>query len=867
MTGQELRELFLSFFEKKGHRRVKSASLVPERDPTLLFVNAGMVPFKDVFLGVEKRPYTRAVSCQKCLRVSGKHNDLESVGFTSRHHTFFEMLGNFSFGDYFKKEAIEYAWEFVTEHLKIPREKLYVSVFVEDEEAFDLWRNHIGLPEERIWKFGEEENFWQMGDTGPCGPCSEIYVDRGADYEPERYLEIWNLVFMQYNRDERGNLTPLPKPNIDTGMGLERVASVLQHTRTNFEIDLIRPLITFGEELSGKAYGEDYERDSALRVIADHLRALTFAIGDGVLPSNAGRGYVVKRILRRAMRYGYKLGIQEPFLHKGVELVVELMKEPYPELLQVKSFIKSVIRGEEERFINTLRRGMPYAEEFLQKVDGLIPGELIFNLYDTYGFPLDLLEDMAREKGLRLDMEGFQREMESQRERTKKHFRAEKESTKPVYHHLKELGKTTTFLGYEETSLHTEVVAILKEGEVVSELKEGEKGEVFLKETPFYAERGGQVGDKGTVEGSQCLFFVEDTQSPLEGVIAHLGYVTKGSLKVGDKVFARIEVERREDIKRNHTATHLLHAALREVLGEHVRQAGSLVSDQYLRFDFTHFQPLTQEELKKVEELVNEQIRKNQPVKVEEMDYHSAIKSGAIAIFEEKYGERVRVLSVGDFSKELCGGTHVNRTGDIGYFKIVSETSVGAGLRRMVAKTGRWAVEEAFEERRTLLETARLLGVSPEEVQGAVLRLMEELREKEREIHRLKERFFTGGATSSLRKEELGEVELYFGLLEGVEPKEMLALADSVRNKSDRAVVFLLSKRDDKASSLIALSRPIVGRLSAKELIKVVSQHLGGGGGGRDDLVQGGVNSLQGLELAISELKSAIINRFTEVRT
>ena len=440
MTGHEIRELFLSFFEKKGHTRVKSASLVPEKDPTLLFVNAGMVPFKEVFLGIEKRPYTRAVSCQKCLRVSGKHNDLESVGFTSRHHTFFEMLGNFSFGDYFKKEAIEYAWEFVTEHLKIPKERLYVSVFKEDEEAFLLWRDHIGLPEERIWRMGEEDNFWQMGDTGPCGPSSEIYVDRGPEYEPERYLEIWNLVFMQYNRDEKGNLTPLPKPNIDTGMGLERVASVLQGTRTNFEIDLIRPLITFGEELSKKSYGEGFETDSALRVIADHLRALTFAVGDGVLPSNAGRGYVLRRILRRAMRFGYKLGIEEPFLHKGVDLVVEIMKEPYPELLQARSFIKSVIKGEEERFINTLKRGMPYAEEILQKAERVIPGDQIFTLYDTYGFPIDLLEEMARERGISLDMEGFHKEMEEQRERARKHFKIEAEETHPIYHHLKELG-------------------------------------------------------------------------------------------------------------------------------------------------------------------------------------------------------------------------------------------------------------------------------------------------------------------------------------------------------------------------------------------------------------------------------------------
>ncbi len=867
MTGHEIRELFLSFFEKKGHTRVKSASLIPEKDPTLLFVNAGMVPFKDVFLGIEKRPYTRAVSCQKCLRVSGKHNDLESVGFTSRHHTFFEMLGNFSFGDYFKKEAIEYAWEFVTEHLKIPRERIFVSVFKEDEEAFDIWREHIGLPEDRIWRMGEEDNFWQMGDTGPCGPSSEIYVDRGPEYEPERYLEIWNLVFMQYNRDERGNLTPLPKPNIDTGMGLERVASVLQKTKTNFEIDLIRPLIAFGEELSGRVYGENFETDSALRVIADHLRALTFAIGDGVLPSNAGRGYVIRRILRRAMRYGYKLGIAEPFLYRGVDLVVDIMKEPYPELLQVRSFVRSVVKAEEERFISTLRRGMPYVEEILQGAEGgLIPGSLVFNLYDTYGFPIDLLEDMAREKGLRLDIEGFQREMEEQREKARKHFKIEAKTADPIYQHLRELGKTSTFLGYENTGLQTEVIALVKGGELLSELREGERGEVFLKETPFYAERGGQIGDRGLIETSGGVFFVEDTQSPVEGVIAHIGYVLKGSIKVGDKAFAHIEEERREDIKRNHTATHLLHSALREVLGEHVRQAGSLVADQYLRFDFTHFQHLTEEEIKKVEELVNLQIMKNQPVLVEEMDYQSAIRSGAIAIFEEKYGERVRVLSVGDFSKELCGGTHVKRTGDIGYFMIVSESSVGAGVRRIIAKTGRWAVEHAFEERRRLLEIARSLGVSSEDIPKAVQRLTEELREKEREISRLKEKLLAGDNLSEVKKEKVGEVDLYFGVLEEVEPKDMLVLADRIRNNTDRAVVFLISKRGEKASCLIALSKELTDKLSARELMKVVSKYLGGGGGGRDDLVQGSVKSLDQLQTTVESLKSVIIENFMEVR-
>ncbi len=865
MTGHEIRELFLSFFERKGHKRIKSASLVPEKDPTLLFVNAGMVPFKDVFLGIEKRPYTRAVSCQKCLRVSGKHNDLESVGFTSRHHTFFEMLGNFSFGDYFKKEAIEYAWEFVTEYLKIPKERLYVSVYEEDEEAFLIWRDHIKVSEERIWRMGKEDNFWQMGDTGPCGPSSEIYVDRGEEYEPERYLEIWNLVFMQYNRDEKGNLLPLPKPNIDTGMGLERVASVLQGTRTNFEIDLIRPLISFGEELSGKVYGKDYETDSALRVVADHLRALTFAISDGVIPSNAGRGYVIKRILRRAMRYGYKLGIEDPFLHKGVDLVVEIMKDPYPELIQTKNFVKSIIKAEEERFINTLRRGMPYVEETIQRAEGIISGDVIFHLYDTYGFPIDLLEDIAREKGLKLDMEGFHREMEIQRERARKHFKIEVKETKPIYGHLKELGKTSNFVGYEHTKVDTEIIALVKEGELVSELKKGEKGEVFLKETPFYAEKGGQVGDKGVIRGKDGLFIVEDTQSPLEGVIVHIGYVAEGTIRIGDKVFAHIDEERREDIKRNHTATHLLHAALREVLGDHVRQAGSLVADKYLRFDFTHNEPLKEEELKNIEELVNYHIRKNHPVLVEEMDYSSAIKSGAIAIFEEKYGERVRVLSVGDFSKELCGGTHVSRTGDIGYFKIISESSVGAGIRRIVAKTGRWAVEEAYRDRKLLIDISRSLGVPMDDIPKAIQKLFDDIKEKEKEIAKLKARLLSGQAPTEFKGEKLGDISFYHGLLEDIEPKDLLHMVDNIRNQRDNSVVFALVKRGDKISFLLAISRPLTKKLSAKDLMKIVVKKLGGSGGGRDDLVQGGVNSLDKLPEVIEEIKSDIMNRFVEV--
>jgi alanyl-tRNA synthetase len=729
MSSNEIRELFLSFFESKGHTRVKSASLVPESDPTLLFTNAGMVPFKNVFLGLEKRPYKRAVSCQKCLRVSGKHNDLESVGYTSRHHTFFEMLGNFSFGDYFKREAILYAWEFVTEYLKLPKERLYVSVFRDDEEAYRIWNEEVGIPSERIWRLGEEDNFWQMGDTGPCGPSSEIYVDRGEEYGEERFLEIWNLVFMQYNRDEKGNLTPLPNPNIDTGMGLERIASVLQGTKTNFEIDLIKPLIDFGQEISGKTYGENFEDTVAMRVIADHLRALTFAISDGVLPSNTARGYVIRRILRRALRFGYKLGIREPFLYKGVDVVVEVMKDAYPELLQTRAFVKGVVKAEEERFLHTFKNSMPVVEEFintaLEEGRRFLKGEEVFKLYDTYGFPLDLLEEIAKEKGLSLDMEGFEKEMEIQRERARQNFKIQTKEVQPIYQHLKNIGRTSTFVGYEQYVAQSKVIALLKNGELVSELKEGEEGEVFLDITPFYAERGGQIGDTGTIESVDGLFVVDDTQSPVDGVISHKGKVVKGTIKVGDQVIASIDRERREDIKRNHTATHLLHSALRLVLGEHVRQAGSLVADKYLRFDFTHFQALSVDELKRVEELVNEQIRKNEPVIVEEKDYREAIKEGAIAIFEEKYGERVRVLSVGDFSKELCGGTHVSRTGEIGYFKIISESSVGAGLRRIVAKTGRWAVEEAFLESLTLKQVAQSLGVSTEEVLEGLSKLQE----------------------------------------------------------------------------------------------------------------------------------------------
>lgn len=862
----EIRELFLSFFERKGHTRVKSASLVPESDPTLLFVNAGMVPFKNVFLGLEKRPYTRAVSCQKCLRVSGKHNDLEQVGYTSRHHTFFEMLGNFSFGDYFKEEAIEYAWEFVTEVLRLPPEKLYVSVYEEDEEAFRIWSEGIGFPAQRIWRLGKEDNFWQMGDTGPCGPSSELYVDRGEEYEgEERYLEIWNLVFMQFNRDEKGRLTPLPSPNIDTGMGLERIASVLQNTKTNYEIDVIYPLVRFGEEISGVSYGRSFEGDVALRVIADHLRALTFAISDGVIPSNEGRGYVIRRILRRALRFGYKLGVEDPFLYRGIDVVVDLMRDPYPELEISREFVRGVVRGEEERFIRTLRTGLQEIEEMISRAKeegrSILTGEEVFRAYDTFGFPLDLVEEIAREKGLGIDMEGFQREMEAQRERARRHFKIEARKVKPVYTKLKEEGRRSLFVGYTRYDCETQVIALVKGEEQVGELGEGEEGEVLLRETPFYPEGGGQVGDTGVVETDRALFRVEDTLSPVEGIIVHRGRVLKGKLSVGDQVVARIDRERREDIMRNHTATHLLHAALRNVLGEHVRQAGSLVADEYLRFDFTHFSALSREELAEVERLVNEKIRENLEVRVEETDYQAAIRSGAVAIFEEKYGEKVRVISAGDFSRELCGGTHVRRTGDIGYFKITSESSVGAGMRRITARTGRWAVDYSLREHFLLEDAGALLNAKAEEVPDKIAALREELKEKEREIARLRQELLKHSVETLVRSEPAGDFTLFWGMFRDVSPEDLRNIADLLRRRTGRDVVFLVSERNGKLSTVVAVSREITDRVRADEIIRKVSKALGGGGGGRADMAQGGGTDPSGFEEAVRLLREILTAR------
>jgi len=861
----EIRELFLEYFEKKGHKRFKSFPLVPEDDPTLLFVNAGMVPFKKYFLGKETPPAKRATSCQKCLRVSGKHNDLEQVGYTSRHHTFFEMLGNFSFGDYFKREAIEFAWEFVTEYLKLPKERLYVSVHQRDEEAYNIWRNVIGVPEERILKLGDEDNFWQMGDTGPCGYSSEIYFDRGPEYEgDERLLEIWNLVFMEFNRDESGNLTPLPQKNIDTGMGLERIASVLQGTKTNYEIDNIFPLIQFGESLAGVKYGKDFKTDVALRVIADHLRALTFAIGDGVLPSNEGRGYVIRKILRRALRYGYKLGIDKPFLHKGVDLVVDLMKGAYPELELQREFIKGIVRSEEERFLRTLKAGIELVEKAIEraKKEGrdFLSGKEVFKIYDTYGFPVDLIDEIASEQGIRVDYTEFERELERQREEARKHFKVETKKVKPIYTELKNRGIQSEFVGYTDLVVESPIKALVKGKEEVDFLSEGEEGEVVLERSPFYPEGGGQVGDQGLIETSEGLFKVEDTQKPVEGLIVAKGRVIKGKIRKGDIAVAKVDREKREATARHHTATHLLHAALRNVLGDHVRQAGSLVHPEYLRFDFTHFEPLTAEDIEKIEELINREIQANKEVVCRVMPYDEAVKSGAMAIFEEKYGDTVRVIEVPDFSKELCGGTHVKRTGDIGFFKIISQSSVGAGVRRVIAKAGMPAVREAQKTFKTLQEVSQKLVSKPEEVVSKIEKLQEELKEKEKELQRLKQELLKQQLDKAVKVEPLEGINLVWGTFEGVPMEELRNLADVLRQKHKPAVVFLVNNQGEKLQTVLAITKEVADKdkLNAGKLIKEVGKILGGGGGGRPDMAQGGGTKVENIEEAVRRLREAI---------
>ncbi|RUM45950.1 MAG: alanine--tRNA ligase [Desulfurobacterium sp.] len=870
-SGKEIREVFLTFFEERGHVRVKSSPLIPKNDPTLLFTNAGMVQFKDYFLGRETPPFKRATSCQKCMRAGGKHNDLENVGKTGRHHTFFEMLGNFSFGDYFKKEAILFAWELVTEVFKLPEERLFVSVYEKDSEAFEIWNKVVGVPENKIYLLGEKDNFWAMGDTGPCGPCSEIYYDRGEEFacgencgigkcDCDRYLEIWNLVFMQYERDEKGNLRPLKNPSIDTGMGLERIASVLQNVPSNYETDLLFPLVKWASELSGTPYGKSEESDTSMRVIADHLRALTFLIADGVLPSNEGRGYVLRRIIRRASRHGRLLGIEKPFLYEGVDRVIEIMGDAYPEITENRELIRRVTLKEEERFTKTLERGLFILQEVIEKIkrEGkeTIPGDDVFRLYDTFGFPLDLILEVANDENLKVDTLKFEELLREQRERARKAWKGGLQ--KVVSEEIQELsGKVPTeFLGYEHLESISKVVGILKGERLVEEAKEGEEVEIIIDRTPFYAEKGGQVGDTGVIEGNNCTCEVVDTQNVTERLIGHKAKVKRGVLKVGDVVKAIVNEERRKAIMRAHTATHLLHKALREVLGNHVKQAGSLVLPDRLRFDFTHFDAPTKEELKAVEDTVYSWILDNYPVKVEEMPYDEALKRGAIALFGEKYGDIVRVVDVGGVSIELCGGTHVKRSGDIGLFKVVSESSVASGTRRIEAVVGKEAMNYVRKKEELLSKLTASLQSPEEQLLPKVEKLKEELKEKERELERVKKKLATAEIDKVVERAPLiNGVKVVTAKLEGFGGKELAEIADVIRNKAGTSAVMLVGIKDGKAGLLIALSKDLVPKYNAKDIINQVAPILEGKGGGRPDLAQGGVRNLTALEEAFAKFR------------
>ncbi|MGB3391980.1 MAG: alanine--tRNA ligase [Stenotrophomonas sp.] len=868
VTTSQIRADFLAFFKGKGHTIVPSAPLVPGNDPTLLFTNSGMVQFKDVFLGAEKRSYVRAADVQRCLRAGGKHNDLDSVGYTARHHTFFEMLGNWSFGDYFKKDAIAWAWELLTGIWKLPAERLLVTVYHNDDEAYALWRDMIGVPEERIVRIGDNkgapyasDNFWQMADTGPCGPCTEIFYDHGEhiaggppgspDEDGDRFIEIWNLVFMQFDRQADGTLMPLPAPCVDTGMGLERLAAILQHVHTNYEIDLFQTLIGKAAELTGTA---DLENKS-LRVIADHIRACSFLIVDGVLPSNEGRGYVLRRIIRRALRHGWMLGVRQPFFSAMVPTLVELMGEAYPELVAAAATVQKALLAEEERFAETLDAGMKIFDDVAAKVgDGIIPGGEAFRLYDTYGFPVDLTADIARERGMTVDMVGFDSAMEHQREMARAAGKFGGGVQLPA--ELVATLSPTMFLGYEQLQADgLNVVALLKDGRPVEAAQAGDAVIVFTDKTPFYAESGGQVGDTGVLSGSGVEIIVSDTQKFAGQFHGNVGTVGQGGIKLGDVLSAAIDTTRRRATILNHSATHLLHAALREVLGTHVQQKGSLVAPDRLRFDFSHFQPITAEELAVVERKVNEQVRANNAAEVHHMGMQEALDFGAMALFGEKYGEHVRVLKMGDYSTELCGGTHVSRTGDIGLFKITSEGGVSSGVRRIEAVTGQGALDHVDAEEARLAEAAHLLGGAANDVVDKIRQLGERQKKLERELETLKAKL-ASGATADLGASavEIGGVKVLAARLEGFDAKALREAMDRLKQQLGDAVILLAGTQDGKASLVAGVSGAALGKVKAGELLAHVASQIGGKGGGRPDMAQGGGEDGLKLVVALDEV-------------
>ena len=852
-TAREVRETFLSFFESKGHTRVASAPLVPQ-DATLLFVNAGMVPFKRVFLGEESRPYRRATSSQKCMRVSGKHNDLEEVGRSPRHHTFFEMLGNFSFGDYFKEDAIRFAWELVTERFGFSSQDLVVSVFREDDEAARIWEREIGLPGDRIYRLDEAENFWSMGDTGPCGPCTEIHVDRGPvpgwekddpSSDSGRFLEIWNLVFMQFDRDVAGSMTPLPKPSVDTGAGLERVLAALSGAQTNYETDLFMPILARAQDLAGVALGEDPLHDVSLRIIADHARAVSFLIGDGVLPSNEGRGYVLRRILRRASRHGVLLGLEEPFLHRVSEVVIEEMGGAFPELVERHAFITDRVQREEERFLETLSKGLTLLEDEIrgavQRGETTLAGPVAFKLYDTYGFPLDLTQDILRGHGLATDDAGFQHEMSVQRARSREAWRGSGDTgVADVYARIA-ADVSTTFVGYQNLDACAQIDALLVAGEPVDRALAGTEVEVVVGESSFYAESGGQVGDCGSITTPSGRILVEDVRKPTGELFVHRGKVVEGSVAVGEDAELVVDAEARAATVRNHSGTHLLHAALRQVLGPQAMQKGSLVSPERLRFDFTHDAPLAEEEIERIEDLVNTWIEQNASSHVRQMGYQEALTTGAMAIFEEKYGDQVRVVSFGDVSTELCGGTHATATGDIGLLKIVSQTGIAAGVRRIEALTGLAALAWLRGQQRTLARAGALLRAPSVEVPARIERLLAERKAAEKQIADLK-RGRRGAAAGDLvsAARSVGGTRVLATTVEGISGKELRGMVDELRDKLGSGVVLLAAPAAGKVSLALGVTPDLKGRLSAGALVGEIAAVVGGKGGGRPDFAQAG---------------------------
>lgn len=872
----EIRQMFLDFFHSKGHEVVESSSLVPHNDPTLLFTNAGMNQFKDVFLGMDKRAYSRATTAQRCVRAGGKHNDLDNVGYTARHHTFFEMLGNFSFGDYFKRDAIHFAWELLTSEgwFNLPKDRLLVTVYATDDEAFDIWANEIGIPKERIIRIGDNkgapyasDNFWQMGDTGPCGPCSEIFYDHGdhiwggppgsAEEDGDRFIEIWNIVFMQFNRLSDGTMESLPKPSVDTGMGLERISAVLQHVNSNYDIDLFKKLI----KDTASVIGTTDLSNKSLRVIADHIRSCAFLIADGVLPSNEGRGYVLRRIIRRAVRHGHMLGAKDIFFYKLVQSLIDVMGDAGSHLVKQQKQVEDTLKLEEEQFLKTLERGLLLLDQELAQVSGkILPGEVAFKLYDTYGFPLDLTADVCREKNIRIDEAKFNQCMEQQRQRSR-----EADNFTVDYSNSIKLDSTTEFVGYQETEAAAKVLAIFQNGKSTQSVQAGQDAIIVLDKTPFYGESGGQVGDKGIFTAPDTIFTVQDTQKYGQS-FGHIGSMTKGKLNVGDMITAAIDTELRDRVRRNHSATHLLQAALQRVLGNHVQQKGSLVNDSYLRFDFSHMSLISLAQLQEIENLVNQQVRRNSPVAVELMPIEQAKNRGAMALFGEKYDDIVRVLTMGDFSIELCGGTHVDRTGDIGLFKIISESSIASGVRRIEATTGQSAIELVHSDDIKLSDMMSLLKSDKHNLVARLSQLIEQTKSLEKNIEQLKSQQASQESAQLVRQvEEIKQHKLLVAKVDGVEAKVLREMIDDLKNQLKSGVIVLATVNDDKISLAIGVTKDLTEQIKAGVFVSLLAEKVGGKGGGRPDFAQAGGTDIAALPNALLEIKGAIVEKLNSM--